>query len=100
MGTQPLGLVELCGRLAGIALANGDRGLQGQADVRRRLIEEFGHSSLLVELPPRKLRTDQLSERGHGKHRLGILLADGIQVFVGPIQVAAEAEQLRQQGEG
>jgi len=98
---RPL-LLQACEQTGGV----GDLSLPKQAccldvlaQVRRDfLVQELGKPAIGIKLLPRLLRPDQLPEKGDGYHRVRVLLAQGIQLSFGTLQLPRKTQELAQEG--
>ena len=95
-GRSCFGLVEHGGGFGRLPLAQPDRRLQVPLQARRRLVEELGQPPFRVELLPRPLGAEQLPEHADPHGGLRVQFADGVELFVGALEIAGKAEQLRQ----
>ena len=62
----------------------------------RRPVEELGQPPLRVKLLPGLLRAEQLTEQADSHGGLRVHVPDGVELFVGALEVAGKAEQLGQ----
>ena len=93
-------LLGLGGELAGfvrVPAAQRHHGSQRQAMGGGRLAEEFRHSPLAEQLPPRRLAAQELAELRHHQGSRRVEVGAGIENDIGTFDVAGENQQLGKQ---